>query len=475
MNSRLFLDLLPSNYILIATSNSKEKEIIRKNLEFSKKFKVFEHLDIYLGFINEIPIVHFHGESGGTSDNSVGRLLNEYLLHHEIRKPKLILLFGFCWGNSQYVKLHDVILCTEFESANQMRLEEDKIIGRTQNLTSTLNQQSIFEPILLKNPNIKFNKLISFDSLTKSDNFRNQILEANPEIAGGEMEAWAFLTNRTTTPWIILKAVSDLAGDDTDRNEQSLATSTAFKALKLVLEFLKKDYFGEIDFTEKSESLLNYNLGNEIKFILDQKYSKERLNHYLNTKLHHLLKIKLNNFTYINKDQDLINLFTIFLLELTQNSIHHGNSNSISIFFNENTIKFKDNIDYFEIKTSEHKGGGKTAWELIEKNYIATKKINYEYIKDKYCFIFNTIQKDLNIPDKCYLTPEFSKNVDECEKIFIDLKESKMFSTSYHMYRPISEWLKEGKIIYLKLDSENHKILFLDLEAKYPETFFILY
>lgn len=477
MLSQLFLEFLPPNYILIATSNSLERDSVRKTIKFSKKFIVIEdHIHIYLGFLNDIPVVHLHGDSGGTTDQSIGRLLYEFLLNDLIPKPKLMILFGVCWGNPKFVNLNDVILCTEIESANQIRLTPQGIQPRTNNYSSNLNQYSIFESLINENTTIKFGKLISYDSRTTSQELRDTILNSNPEVYGGEMEAWAFITRRLQVPWIILKGVSDFADHMTLRSNQPTALNNALDILNLIISTIDKiDLFNNINFSEKSEELKNFNLGNEIKINLDINDTKEKITQYLNDKIHPLIKFRLDNFTYTTRDQSCIDLFTSFLLEFIQNSIVHGKSPSVSILFHNNVIKIKDNIKFYDITTSENHGGGKFAWSLLEKKYLDTEKITYEYKDNKYCFNFNTIQNSLNIPNECYLKPHILNDVRKCDKVFIDLKSSKMFSLSKIFIPIVKGLLDENKTVYMKVDSEDHEILFENFKEEYTNNFFIFY
>ncbi|MCG2607071.1 hypothetical protein LZZ98_00635 [Acinetobacter sp. SM34] len=377
------------------------------------------------------------------------------------------------------MNLNDVILCTEIESANQIRLAQGNIIGRAINHSSSLNQLSIFESLISDNPYIKFSKLISYDSLTTCETLRELILKDHQEVFGGEMEAWAFITRRTQVPWIILKAVSDFADDNTVRSTQSEATNCALNALNLIINHLKNsDQFSDIDFTNQSLKLKNFNLGNEIKIDFTNiqiNDTKEDISKYLNEKIHPLIQFRLENFTFIHKDQNCNDLFATFLLEFIQNSIFHGQSKSVSIFFNKNIIKLKDNIDFYNIKTSENDGGGKLAWSLLEEKYLNTEKINYEYKDRKYCFTFNIMQDDLNIPNECYLKPHILNNVDECDHVFIDLKSSKMYSISKMFVPHVEQLLLNQKTVYIKIDSEGHELLFSRFKDEHPSKFFILY
>ncbi|TCB77727.1 hypothetical protein [Acinetobacter sp. ANC 4173] len=464
---------LKNNYILIATSNSKEKDAVRSKLKFKKKFSLTSKIHVYLGILDNLPTIHINGSSGGSTDDSIGKILNYCLLQKILPAPSVIFLVGFCWGNPNLVSLNDTILCTEIESSNQTRFYKDSKEFKSQNIQSTLNSKIFFEPLLNEYIDLKFNKLISFDCYVADTQQRDLLTLSRPEIGGGEMEGWAFISNLNPMPWIIVKSVSDLANDSTNRDEQEKCAQKSANLISIVSKTLITEEAIDITPIQENTDLINLLINHEIKIISSELPSnKYDLNNYLSKNIYPLLEKKLLNYDYIKQDNNLIKHFCILILEMIQNSITHGKSNQVSILFDRNTIKYKDNCIFHDPNTeTDNKGGGKTSWKYIKTNYIEKNTISYRYYDEKYQFTFNNIEFLENIPTECIVKYDIpTEPSDLCKNILLDFSTYRMGSLHPLLFIICKKQLLAGKFIYIKINNEIQVMQFQELVFEFPES-----
>ncbi len=463
---------LDQNYILIATSNSKEKNAIRSKLKYKKRIQLQPELNVCVGIIENFFVIHLHGSSGGSTDNSIGKILNYCLLRNMLPKPSIIFLVGFCWGNPRVVELKDTIICTEIESSNQTRFYTNNTEFRSQNIQSILNMPSYFEELLGEYPTLKNKRLISFDCFLSNTEQRNLLISSRPDIGGGEMEGWAFISSLNPMPWLILKSVSDLGDNSTTREEQEECAHLSANYISVITKHLLKENTISIELFEQRPDFINFLMDNEIKISSSELPSdKYSLNDYLNKYIHPLLKAKMDNYDYIQHDSNLVKYFCILILEMIQNSIIHGKSQEISILFNYNIIKYKDNCSYHDPNIStENDGGGKNAWRYIKKNYVENNIITYDYKENKYQFKFNNIESLDAISNECkidYNLPIQPSN--SCFISLIDLSKYSMGSINPHLIIICKKQLEDGKYIYIKVNNEIHISIFQELKIQFPE------
>lgn len=470
--SSLPYSALENNYILIATSNTKEKNAVRSKLKFKKKIHITSNIHIYLGVLGSLPTIHINGASGGSSDYSIGKILNHCLLTKLLPEPSLIFLVGFCWGNPNLVFLKDTILCTEIESSNQTRFYVDSTEFKSQNIQSTLYSKIDFEELLTNHSDLKIKKLISFDCYVANNSERDLLISSRPEIGGGEMEGWAFISNLNPTPWIILKSVSDLATDKISRDEQEVCAEKSANFIDIISVALIEQDVIEIQPIQKIPELIDLLIEDELKIISENlPLNKYELNNYLNKYIYPLIQAKLDNYDYTQQNTNLIKYFCILILEMIQNSIIHGKSNQVSIFFDRNIIKYKDNCSFHDInKETVKKGGGKTSWEYFKKNYVDTQVVSYRYDEYKYQFIFNNIEILENIPDECKLDYELPKKPnDKCEITLLDFSNYRMGSLNPCLFIVCKDLIKAGKLIYVKIDNQIQITMLEEITSEYPE------
>ena len=72
--------ILDRKYILIATSNSKEKNAINRMITFRRNIYLeIEHKGCYIGLIEDVFVIHLTGTSGMADKPSISRIIIEFL------------------------------------------------------------------------------------------------------------------------------------------------------------------------------------------------------------------------------------------------------------------------------------------------------------------------------------------------------------------------------------------------------------
>jgi nucleoside phosphorylase len=102
---------LDGNYILILTSNNKEKEAINKIINNKVSIRINKsNKGAYLGMISNTYVIHISGESGSISNTSISNVCKAFLSDSLNPSPKLIVLSGICWGNPKKTNLGETII-----------------------------------------------------------------------------------------------------------------------------------------------------------------------------------------------------------------------------------------------------------------------------------------------------------------------------------------------------------------------------
>jgi hypothetical protein len=118
-----FRSVLNDRFVLVLTSNSIEKSAVNSVLTSMHSAEIgIPRASSRIGLLGRQVVLHISGESGGSRELSVGRLVTKFVLQPDMPRPILIVLIGFCWGNPRLTKSGDVIVSKSILSLNQRRV-----------------------------------------------------------------------------------------------------------------------------------------------------------------------------------------------------------------------------------------------------------------------------------------------------------------------------------------------------------------
>ncbi|WP_404685293.1 hypothetical protein [Raoultella terrigena] len=482
-----YFKALDNNYILILTSNSKERDAISKSL--GKVKRLHTHLggfSVDVGVVGGVFFVHLSGESGFTSNNSVAHKCQAFVSDKAMPKPALVILSGICWGDPLKVKLNDTILSDHIITANQ---REVSIAGDTKKTRHFYSEFNLDTFISLDFDNIHLGSLISAETLIKSDSVRDEYLSCDSNALGGEMEAFALIPSLTNVKWLVVKTVSDYASATTHNREtqvdycQKLADDI-HRILPVIISCLGGQFK-----VSSSESLVLHDIisGNRLDFNISSINLRE-INDHLNDHYGPVLLRKINN--YIDGEvfkADFGYKLAGLLLEMVQNSFRHNNSTSVGIVFNDKSISVETNNDIYNIESIEGKHGGAIAWNKIKVDYVDTGKITISASTKRIQFSFGKLLDKMNeIKSKCYVnvvlgqsgysgykpTLEFSE---ACDSVYIDMTAIIMPSRAISILEGVRNLVSQGKIVYIKTRDDFQRLEYMKIVGEESNNIKLIY
>ncbi|WGV18598.1 hypothetical protein QIY50_14030 [Pseudomonas putida] len=463
---------LRGGYVLVFTSNSIEKKSVNDLISLRIKADIgIANVGCCLGMLNGQFILHVTGESGVSQEDSVGRVASALLRCSWLPKPSLILLVGICWGDPAKVSVGDVVVCSEILSLNVQHFEKEQILQKAIFLKSAVDASRIEQTLnyLMSDVGVRCHagKLASSETLYKSDRARNQIIKAHPELLGGEMEAFAFLSERWK--WLVVKAVSDYGGDSFSRAGQSTVANHSAKVLPGILKILENSEV--IPPPPESEEALRLKslISGSVIEIRASSTSIEDLSMYLDRVIGDDIEFKLRHYisggvygdVFVQRLQD-------YILEIAQNAIKYGRSEKVSVSFGATRVVVEDDGDVFDInQLVEGRGGVRAAtlfnrWNSQEGGITVKQSIGAGRGGNKYIFELNGIASDiLNARKNCALRVNYSKlgsslgrpKVFEynegCKSLYLDCTRFRMSSRHYDLADAVRPLIAEGKRVYI--------------------------
>lgn len=457
---------LDNNYILLLTSNEKEKKAINELIEDTCSANLAgPSRGCYVGKIGDMFVIHISGTCGISQKDSIARIAASFLEKAENPKPKLIALIGFCWGDPQKVKIGQTLICTTIHSINKQISTPERIEYKSTIFNSPLSVSidSLYEAIE-GSSTFKFSSMVSLETLLTSTTERDNIINQFPTVDGGEMEAFGLIPSITGIPWLIVKTVSDYGCDSFERDMQSATAKTSANlAPKIINAICNTNNFYFSQSSSECLALLDTMLGNSITFYLSD-FNSDNLNDILNDKYGPIIQHKLSS--YCSEDEyDTEFSFTMcdLLLELVQNAFKHNGSTKLTLTFNQTSIILSgDNNAYDTTQIPGNKGGAQ-AWGTFNKNYIAPGNALYEAKNKNHKFSLLKIDTKLR-ETKINCTAKIKSSTigssfhsesgvlvfdTSCNSIYVDSSRVYMRSRALSIVADIQKWLSKGLVIYL--------------------------
>jgi len=481
-----FKDTLNNNYILLITSNSIEKDAVNRIL--APKTKVDLNLNCkgcYIGVIENNIAVHISGTSGVVSEDSISRIVIEFISNSDFPNPKAVLMAGFCWGNPNKTKSGQTIISNTVYSLNSTVIKDSIKQFKEKVYQSKFQNEYVTSDCLN-------GAIVSLESLIAGKEYRDEIINQYPTILGGEMEGFGYIPTLESRgiSWLIVKTISDFADNQYGREiQEKSAKHSAMLIPKLINEIA---YEFEDDKSDKNlEHLKNILRGNSIH-IKRTEFSEETLNDFLNDIIGPIVESKLQEYFYaIDKTGDsiFVRCFCDVILEIAQNSFKHGKSTDFEIAFHSKSILLQDNGLDFDISQIEGESGGATAWKKIDRKFIQKELVRYTHTKPNVSKFHLENVKDFlaNLREKCSvkITPgtlgaiqsryqilEYDKN---CTSVYLKDSNNRMSSRRHAIINQVRTLLEKDITVYLSVHNECEAKEYKDALVDFGEKLIVLY
>ncbi|MGP2520693.1 hypothetical protein ACTUSX_12505 [Pantoea ananatis] len=471
--------ILDKNYILLLTSNSKEKAAINSIItNFHKVTIVEKNRGAYLGMIGNIFVLHLSGESGTISNFSIVNICKAFISNEINPKPILTILSGICWGDPHNTKLGMTVVSDEMCTANQQTVTN---AGSTPNIRTFKSLVSIDQNTFSENDNIIVGKICSAELLIKDADFRTKLLTSTTGCCGGEMEGFALIPALRDFNWLIIKNVSDFADDDTYSRDGQLDFC---KILAADVEYIIPKIKVSLDLSfdvESDEALLVRDIisGPSIDFNIND-FDYREMNTLLNDSYGKVILRKLSNYIdgKVFKEEFMYDMADL-ILELIQNEFRHNNSIKITVKFDNKSIVFNSENMFYDVSSIEGYNGGARAWRCIFNKYIKPCDINYYYKGKSLEFKLKTFLDEINaIKSKCKIILNSSKSGfssyrpalefnETCSSVYYDMRNEIMSSRVLGIFEQIEEIIKTDRVVYLTVRDQYQKEKYIELLEKY--------
>lgn len=367
-------DLLHGNYGLILTANSIEKAATAKVLGQGLRAEPgVAHMGATLCYSDPHILLHVTGTVGNSTETSVGHIARHFL-NGRGPTPAFVILAGFCWGNPNKVAVGDVIIATTVASLNHQREETEGRIYRRTHKTSPLELSPALLDAIAAGKAFAYHPgaIGSVELYLAADGARDPLIAQHPDLLGGEMEAFGFLTDLGDIPWIVVKGVSDDAGDETETSLQKLAAERAAAALAELIRGLTTSAILPPPISSPPrDSLIDAIIGDSM--IVSRPANMALVNDYLNNEVGPSVERRL--LRYISDDSAQAGLHRALMkliLEVIQNALRHGNASRATLTFYETRIELIDNGEPFELGSLQGNRGGAMAWEDFAERFVST-------------------------------------------------------------------------------------------------------
>lgn len=362
---------LHENHVLLVTTNSNERRAMLGMLDEHQKLTTGSPKQrAFLGHSGGNLVVVLDGDGGFASDFAATRFAIRYLKDSRYPRPSMVLIGGVCWGNPDRVKVGDVIVCGDIESANRSTARPDGREVKFYPFKSSIELAELMEGI---KPEPKLGGLISLEVRLSDENARDALLEQQPMAMGGEMEAFALVPECHNIPWLVVKAVSDFATVMEGREEQSGAANLAAEVVKQLLKRFHMTRQAEMQDQTMvaAKSLISALKGKTIVISQDQFHPDEDK---FTTALQMMFSEQILVSTTMHTNavavhSNLAENISSLLLEIASNAFRHGRAKKATIKFNLDGIVYSDDATEFDLSTL-HDGQGRGG-QAVYKNFRA--------------------------------------------------------------------------------------------------------
>lgn len=450
---------LENNYILILTSNDKEKDALNNILKHKAELRLqIPNRGCTIGTLDRRLIVHLSGASGASKEGSIANAAVRFIDAYS--KPSLIILTGICWGAPNFTSIGQTLVCTHVLSLNDMEVTPTGTRYRKR----SFNSNTVLDEDQLASVPCTTATMASLETLYKSDAARDDLLAQYPEVKAGEMEAFGFVQSVGQVPWVVVKTVSDYGGDSfSDIEQKEIATTTAQRLPIIIDSLCQSNGYSFETASPAYLHLFDAMIGDTIS-LHERDVKKLGLNDILNNEYGPLLLRKLHNYcSEIEYDSEFPYLICDVLLELAQNAFKHNGSKTLSICLNATSITVVTDNDVFDMNQLTTGRGGAEAWKDFSGRYMENGEVSYRAKKNQHRFSLHRVDKNLRkAKENCAVTIRrdtigsgfrapngilvFETT---CSSIFISTDGIFMRSRAFSIIEDIKKHLSQGLVIYL--------------------------
>lgn len=464
---------LHENHVLLVTTNSNERRAMLEMLdEYQKLTTGSQKQRAFLGHSGGNLVVVLDGDGGFASEDAATRFAIRYLKDGSYPRPSMVLIGGVCWGNPCMVKVGDVIVCGDIESANRSTERPGGREVKFYPFKSSIELTELLEGI---EPEPIRGDLISLEVRLSDEKARDAILRQRPSALGGEMEAFALVPECQSLPWLVVKAVSDFATVMEGREEQSGAAYRAAEVVAQLLERLQTNRQAELQgqTMAAATSLIHALKGKSIVISQDQFHPDEdKFTAALQVMYSDQILVSTTMHTNaVAVHPSLAEDISSLLLEIASNAFRHGRAKKAIIEFNLDGIVYSDDATEFDL-SKLHDGQGRGG-QAVYKNF-RTRHTNSGSVEIK-CHANPKgnriiIRVPHEIADLCNIVDQCSAQFDRtafvqrrnalkwsatCQTVFVDMDALLMMSVVFDVCDEITASVNTGiKFVLLCSDPD---------------------
>jgi nucleoside phosphorylase len=451
---------LESNYALIVTTNTPERDAVVQELDAALKLTTGSTSKrAYLGMLGNVFVVVLDGSGGYSDPNSASRLVQAYLADPAYPRPFLVVPVGICWGNPAHVARGDVVVATRIVSANRMTETDGQRDPTSYNFHSSVDAERVLELA----DGARLGALLSMETRLSSQAGRDEWIRRFPFVLGGEMEAFSIAPTCQDLPWIIVKGVSDFGTSQESRDAQPVVASKAMGIAKHLIEGLLIDEDSPPNQAKRKASLVLAEAlhGRHISIELSD------LDDDINRSLFPFF-VRVEAATRVHTaalavSSDLARDVARLIIEVASNAFRHGRARSVAIEFDARELRYMDDANAFSVESlSEREAdgrGGRSTYMSFVRTYINSEKVALECVGDDRGNLLR-IGMSPEIPElpriafRCSAVVDYQmlrqrgevlKWEDECEEIFIDFDSIAVTSIILDLCEELVRPIEEGK------------------------------
>lgn len=231
---------------IIAVTNTEMKSLIKTIKKTLKKIVIVDRVVenpqklVYhevLGYDKRITLVQ--SGMGLSGQNGIINTLNNVFA---CLNPKTVFMVGIAFGaNPKKQKIGDILVSKQVWNYEPSKLQEDKIIPRGDKISASTFLLQLFQTVELDfEVPVHFGLIASGEKLINSVEKLNELIELEPEIIGGDMEAagLAGVCTEKKADWIVIKAICDWGAGKTDDYQNKAADNACAFLIEGILKII---------------------------------------------------------------------------------------------------------------------------------------------------------------------------------------------------------------------------------------------
>jgi len=411
-------EALDTNYVLLLTTNSTERDAVREVIGQSADLVV--HRDTRgskIGRLDDRFCIHLNGAAGAQEQNSIGSL-TRWMTRAPMPVPQLIIVVGFAWGNPKHCRQGDVIVASRIRDVNHVRVSNGISERRdTPRLSSLGSVEDCVAGLKIAESEgrVLCGELASAEVYLSDTEARDAIIRQFGDLVGGEMEAFD-VVRELDVPWLFVKGVSDDGGYGVDRLEQRSAAKNAASLILPLLGAMTVEGLIEQPRRDASaERLADALIGHSFR-IGRPAGTRDAVVEAMNREVPRIMQ-RLSGYALGVEDQDLFaEVLAVAMVEVGQNAFLHGDASYVDCSFNETSVTLSDDGSFYDPASLAGDRGGATAWSDLDRRFlnagdIAFKRRGSKARGNNYRFTFTTINAEIReAKQKCSISHGFNRS-----------------------------------------------------------------